>query len=214
MYRIASDGKIYGVLTDFDLSSRKASLTGEYTRTSQQRTGTPPYMAYGLLTGKDSLHLYRHDVESLFYVILILATHYEIEAPTDKKNGRLRVRSGVEVLPYEDWFNQQSYKTIGFSKHHLLFEPEEFNLSPSFEPFRGWIEDLHKTFRRGTRAMKIHDPELGPVAGQNDAGGLDIPQFDAKTLGGHVCCSTLVDSARRLQGELKGLIIRYEGPAS
>src|SRR5712691_3711440 len=62
-------GKVHGVLTDYDLSSWMASLNSDYSKTSQQRTGTPPFMAYGLPDGKDTLHLYRHDVESLFYTM-------------------------------------------------------------------------------------------------------------------------------------------------
>lgn len=56
MYRII-DGKVRGVLTDYDLASWAASLTSNYTRTLQ------------------------HDVESFVYVMLILATQYEIQAP-------------------------------------------------------------------------------------------------------------------------------------
>ena len=54
----------------------------------QQRTGMPSFMVYKLLGGSDVLHLYRHDLESLFYVMLILATHYEIQPPTKKEGGR------------------------------------------------------------------------------------------------------------------------------
>ena len=56
---------VRGVLTDHDPSSRTRDLKSDYTKTSQQRTGTPPYMAHGLLTGQSPLHLYRHDIESL-----------------------------------------------------------------------------------------------------------------------------------------------------
>ena len=59
-----SEQQVYGVLTDFDLSSWKKDLDDNYTRTSQQRTGTPPYMAQELLQGLSTIHLYRHDLES------------------------------------------------------------------------------------------------------------------------------------------------------
>ena len=41
-----------------------------------------------------------------------------------------------------------------------------------------------------------------------------VPEFDDKMLGGHVSYSALIDPVHRLKGELKGLIIRYEGTAS
>src|ERR1700753_780866 len=53
--------KVYGVVTEYDLSSWTEHLKGDYTRTSQQRTGTPPYMAQELLKGTSTSHLYRHD---------------------------------------------------------------------------------------------------------------------------------------------------------
>ena len=41
-------------------------------------------MAHGLL---NFLHLYRHDVEPLFYIMLILATHYKIQVPKEGESG-------------------------------------------------------------------------------------------------------------------------------
>ena len=69
------EGKIHGVLTDHNLSLWTASLTPNHSRTPQQKTGTPPFMANGLLKRTDRIHMYRHDMEFFFYIILILATH-------------------------------------------------------------------------------------------------------------------------------------------
>jgi serine/threonine protein kinase len=52
MYRMIEE-KVHGVLADFDLASRMALMDDDYTKTSQQRTGTPPFMAHGLLDGTD-----------------------------------------------------------------------------------------------------------------------------------------------------------------
>ncbi|KAF9459059.1 hypothetical protein BDZ94DRAFT_1149964, partial [Collybia nuda] len=75
MYRIV-EGKVHGVLNDLDLSSLREDVE-RGTPTSHQRTGTPPYMATELLqaaggTKSPTRHLYRHDLESLTYVILML----------------------------------------------------------------------------------------------------------------------------------------------
>ncbi|KAK0448042.1 hypothetical protein EV421DRAFT_1658879, partial [Armillaria borealis] len=76
MYRIDSAGNIFGVLNDFDLSS----LIPIDEATSLRRTGTPPYMAFDLLKEeKDSgPHLYRHDLEALFYVMLMICCRHSI----------------------------------------------------------------------------------------------------------------------------------------
>ena len=132
MYRII-DGKVYGVLADYDLASWKASLTSDYQKTSQQRTGTPPFMANGLLDGTDALHLYRHDVESLFYVMLILATHYEIQAPEEGADGGVRVREGK--LRFEDWFDAPNYNTLGGIKSDFFTKLRTFEISLSSRTF-------------------------------------------------------------------------------
>ena len=213
MYR-RINGKVYGVLTDFDLSSWTTSLTSDYTKTSQQRTGTPPYMAYGLLKGTDSLHLYRHDVESLFYIILILAAHHEIHLPRNEtEKGGVRMRRGPDsVLPYEEWFDQPSYETLAEAKYFFLKNADEFNLSPDFEDFRDWIESLHRSFQNGLLAQDIHKVTLRgqKQSKKGRSAGVVTSQFDNETLGGHVCYSALIDSARDLGGKLEGLIVRYD----
>ena len=232
MYRIIGD-EVCGVLTDYDLSSWTASLTLDYSKTSQQRTGTPPFMAYGLLDGRDALHLYRHDVESLFYIMLILATHYEVQAPKWKKGQRvqtrpgggvrtrqggrirprqwIRIRQGLKELPYRAWFDQPSFTALASFKHTFLSDTEDLRLSPTFEGFRGWLEDLHQSFRRGIRSRQIHMEELTSLQRRNGrSGGGTVPTFDDETLAGHVPYSALVDPVRSLKGDLADLVIRYD----
>ncbi|KAG7442442.1 uncharacterized protein BT62DRAFT_831848, partial [Guyanagaster necrorhizus] len=68
-YRKDSQGNIFGVLNDFDLSS----LLPINEATSVPRMGTPPYMAVDLLKERcDGPHLYRHDLEALCYIFLMI----------------------------------------------------------------------------------------------------------------------------------------------
>ena len=202
--------EVHGVLTDYDLSSWTASLTSNYTKTSQQRTGTPPFMARGLLDGSDTLHLYRHDVESLFYIILILATRYEIEAPKKGKDGGVRMRQGLNVLPYQAWFDQPSYEDLAESKQAFISNIRRLNLSPTFEDFRGWLVKLQRSFGRGFMAKQ--QPLLEDRTDSNDE---DTPAaVDDETLGGHVNYSALVGPVSILKGKLEDLVIRYLPPPS
>ncbi|KAJ4494915.1 hypothetical protein C8J55DRAFT_395108, partial [Lentinula edodes] len=86
MFRRKND-KIYGVLNNFDLSYRGP--------TSNQRTGTRPFMSRDLLcptwTGG---HLYRQYLESLFYIMLCLSCRY-------KKPGL----PTAEPRAYSKWFS-------------------------------------------------------------------------------------------------------------
>ena len=220
MYRIVREknaagvveDKVYGVLMDFDLSSWTKDMKENYSKTSQQRTGTPPFMAYELLGESDVIHLYRHDLESLFYVMLILATHYEIQPPTEKEEGGLRMRQGLDELPYKLWFGQPTYKALAHYKHGFFSDMGRLNLSPDFEDFRSWLMDLRRSFRRGIRAKETYQDEL-EVLLENQGDGFEdeaTPEFEYETLGGHVHYSTLINPVRELQGKLRGLIIRYD----
>ena len=229
MYRRTEQGEVCGVLTDFDLSSWTADLTGNCAETSQQRTGTLPYMAFDLLERSGASHLYRHDVESFFYVILMLATRYEIRAPNLRGRGAgLRLREGLRKLPYHDWFNQPSYKILSASKYCFFRHILKLDLSPAFEGFNDWLHDLHRCFHDGVLSMTQHEISLlsnegsgsrnrgpgnrsGGLGGRNRGSGNRKPRkFNEGTLGGHVTYSKLISSARKLKGKLKGLTIRYD----
>ncbi|KAF9780566.1 hypothetical protein BJ322DRAFT_1112555 [Thelephora terrestris] len=203
MYR-KINGKVYGVLNDFDLSSWTASLTSDYTRTSQQRTGTPPYMAAGLLMGTDTLHLYRHDVESLFYIMLVLASHHEIQ-----QDG-VRTRRGLETLPFEEWFDQPSYKTLGSLKQSFLMMLPPLDLSPTFEDFRDWLQELRFSLHKGILSECQYKGKVTRQEEGHGAGPSRVIPPDEEILGGSICYSALISPARNLKGKLEGLIVRYE----
>ena len=200
-------GKVHGVLTDYDLASWVSPLTRDYTKTSQQRTGTPPFMAYGLLDGSDPVHLYRHDVESIFYIILILATHYEIQAPKGTEGGGVRIRQGH--LQFQDWFEISNYAGLSAWKSDFFTRLKRFEVSPSFKGLRGWLRKLHRAFQDGFAAANRN--QSLQEAQTEDSGDEDaLPPFDWETLGGHITYSALIQPVRGFTGELEGLAIRYD----
>ncbi|KAJ3762934.1 hypothetical protein EV360DRAFT_66714, partial [Lentinula raphanica] len=70
------EGKVYGVLNDFDLSSTVDRMAQG--PSSKERTGTRPFMSPDLLDSHWKIgHLPRHDLESLFYIILCLVCRYD-----------------------------------------------------------------------------------------------------------------------------------------
>ncbi|KAK0484212.1 hypothetical protein EDD18DRAFT_1429807 [Armillaria luteobubalina] len=62
------NGVICGVLNDFDLSSRHDRESASALR----RTGMGPYLACDLLKEDLPVHIYRHDIESIFNVLVLL----------------------------------------------------------------------------------------------------------------------------------------------
>ncbi|KAH7908115.1 hypothetical protein BJ138DRAFT_1181988 [Hygrophoropsis aurantiaca] len=85
-----ANGEVVGVLNDFDLASlvSKGQPKGPQ---GNQRTGTPPFMALELLTPEglkgEIEHLYRHDLESFFWVLVFFCLQYE--NGKEKKTGPL-----------------------------------------------------------------------------------------------------------------------------
>jgi len=206
--------RVYGVLTDYDLSSWKKDLEADRTGTSRQWTGTPPYMAQELLKGTSTTHLYRHDVESLFYVMLTMGGNHTIEPAgdgIDKEMGqRVILREGK--LPYEDWFNVASYSILGCLKGGFFLEMPDIELSQSFEDFRPWLWALRLKFTGGFALKSIHmvQKEMQQNAGSSVG---TVTLFDDETLGDCIDYHSIIESTSQLTGELEGLIIRYD-PAS
>ncbi|KAF8274785.1 hypothetical protein EI94DRAFT_1713047, partial [Lactarius quietus] len=79
-------GNVYAVLNDLDL----AVNVDVQRPSSKHRTGTKPFMAIDLLRGDPTAHMYRHDLESLFYVLVWITT---------------RFHNGKEIAnpPLQDW---------------------------------------------------------------------------------------------------------------
>jgi len=201
--------KVYGILTDYDLSSWTKSLNPDCVKASEQWAGTPPYMANELLTGTSPIHLYRHDVESLFYIMLSMSAHHTIGIPKNADKPQVVVRKSVK-LPYREWFNTQDYYTLGCRKGVFFFHSRTIELSPIFEDFRPWLRLLQRHFSRGFMLKPPPDDEEWWVGVTPAA-----YQFNDETLGGYISYATVLGPVPYLAGELKGLVIRDpNGPSA
>jgi hypothetical protein len=103
------DGEIYGVLSDYDLPLFFFKKKPREGPVSKQRMGTRPYMAIDLLQPFPTKHLYRHDLEWLFYVIVVLTSRYY---------------AGKEIAnsPLQAWFNLgPTESSVARSWQHKLY---------------------------------------------------------------------------------------------
>jgi len=203
--------KVYGVLTDYDLSSWTKSLNPDCIKTSEQWAGTPLYMAHELLKGTSPLHLYRHDVESLFYIMLLMSAHHTIGIPKNAEKPQVFRRESAR-LPYRKWSNIQDYYTLGLHKWGFFFYMKTIELSPIFEDFRPWLEGLQHCFSEGFKRRPTPNKPAVPgwLAAEIAAEvGPPISQFDDETLGGYIKYTTFIRLAGSMTGELQGLVIRY-----
>lgn len=102
------------------------------------RTGTGPFMALDLLeAGPVPLHLYRHDLESFFWVLIWFCAVFDPETHTF---GHLK-----------NWENSDLV-TVGVNKRHFLqdgtVQKAVFaNISPRYQPLKlTWIRRLLRRF--------------------------------------------------------------------
>ena len=207
--------KIYGVLTDYDNSSHTKDLLDDCAKEPVKFFGTPLYTAHEVLMRNSPICLYRHDVESFFYIVLFMCGRYtfgSVKIQGAEKETKIRHvvrRSGA--LPYEEWLYEQNYNVLGLHKHSFLRNFKDLELSPCFEDFRPWLEVLQSQFAEGFLSKSIH---RGNQLRQQWGGGGELAPFDDETLGGHISYSSLIEPVRQLKGGLEGLIIRYNPPPS
>ncbi|KAK7029724.1 hypothetical protein R3P38DRAFT_3512436 [Favolaschia claudopus] len=131
------DGKLYGVLNDFDLALR---LGKKSESTSKQRTGTKPFMAKDLLVDEPPEHLYRHDLESFLYVLVFLTCK-------------------IENSPLEKWA-ELSINDLYDKKTTVILERPFPSCKNGFTGFDLWILNMRKMFRKGFTARNDHADEV------------------------------------------------------
>ncbi|KAJ6542223.1 hypothetical protein DFH09DRAFT_47189 [Mycena vulgaris] len=158
MYRL-KDGQIFGVLNDFDLS---VVLNATPQSTSKQRTGTKPYMAIDLLVPEPPTHLYRHDLESLFYAITWFITTFH--------EGRW-----VDNPPLWQW-KLMGMAALREKKTAFLFQSPPTPTANFTLMGRNWVGPMIRMFGDGIHARQGHRIE----ATSRD------PPFKEETLGGFV----------------------------
>ncbi|RXW17820.1 hypothetical protein EST38_g8038 [Candolleomyces aberdarensis] len=81
MFQRTEDGRVVGVLNDWDLASRTDHLGFVPYPDSIRRRGTHIFMAIDFLipAKRPVEHFYRHDLESFFYILIWVAIHYNFE---------------------------------------------------------------------------------------------------------------------------------------
>ncbi len=200
MWRRTIDGHIRGVLNDFDLSSLRDTPGAS----SAQRTGTLPYMALELLindeNGNPPKHLYRHDVESIFYVILLLCCRYKLV--TKQTSSECTTVEPIEVpSPFNAWYrlgrDTLKDKKLGF---FTAIVPFSSKVNSSFTDFQPWVDRLHEQFMFGFSARNEHmaRKRYGRATGS----------FDEDTLQEWVSYSVVTEACSQFAGS--ALIVRND----
>ncbi len=194
-------GRICGVLNDFDLSSFRDNTAPS----SKQRTGTRPYMARELhqQEEKSIRHLYRHDLESLFYVLLLLTGAYvlldkpEVDSITKEKCYLV----GDKNSPYKQWscLPEDKLRSQKDAMVRSRFKPYTH---PSFQELGRRTIHARLSLSQGSLAQQTNETHLAQVQEQADqqlwgdpfatmvpsapiVSSAPTNNYDDETLGGH-----------------------------
>ncbi|KAF9013746.1 hypothetical protein BDZ89DRAFT_1076864 [Hymenopellis radicata] len=195
-------GRFCGVLNDFDLSSFRDSTSPS----SRQRTGTRPFMAreFHVNPCAPPVHLYRHDLESIFYVFFIIVVANALsETPTH--DALAEEDCYLELDPfssYGDWLRLDDY-SLQTEKATLLKVRQPLTANGSFYALQGRVNLLHRALCAGFYAQDGHVKRvMDAMAPRHTLVSLrrrpapsparlpavkevELPTFDDSTLGGH-----------------------------
>ncbi|KAJ3804818.1 hypothetical protein F5876DRAFT_82578 [Lentinula aff. lateritia] len=184
-----------GVLNDWDL----AIWLNEWKEgsTSKFRIGTKPYMAYEQHSSEwQGPHRFRHDLESVFYVILLLVSLYS------SPNEKILLHSTGDHR-YEKWHKQDDEYFRGQKVmiiHAGNWQPFP---QPFFSGFTLWLIALQRSLLYGFIGLNMHKTmEIDAKrARENNEEPMDAPFFDDNTLGGHFSYEKVVSVMHQFKRE-------------
>lgn len=129
-----------GIVNDWDMALIIAD-DEDFAQISPSPAGTLPFMAIDLLDETPPTHLYRHDLESLFYILVWAAVHFDI-----KKKRRLSTHGCLST-----WLNS-TYR-VAMNAKYAFFSTEDSSsrvrheIREEFVPvWNQWIIPLRKLF--------------------------------------------------------------------
>jgi Fungal protein kinase len=154
--------KIYAVLNDFDL----AVSADVQSTSSKHRTGTKPFMAIDLIHPDPTVHMYRHDLESMFYVLVWITS---------------RFHNGQEIAdpPLQEWADN-SGATLLEKKSFFFMMSASPRRTQQFESFGPWVVSMKNMMQDGFLARERYISAVGLAKSRNS------PPFEHDTLGGFV----------------------------
>ncbi len=151
---------IRGILNDLDMALMlREDGTIDYDSGHHHHfSGTRPFMALDLLRPRSSteptVHLYRHDLESFFYILVWAAARYKYSTGAMITVRELDDWSGKDALVLKSGFYMMQIGTKGKAKYCL---PEFSNL------WDNWITPLFYMFGDG-----LYEAKSAPYRGRTD----------------------------------------------
>ena len=170
MCRRLENGKIQGVLNDWDVAS--TSHTESDSEHTNMRTGTMPFMSIDLHQHPPPVHIERFEYESLFYVLYWICLSYSDGKllPEEKRHSAFK--------RWPRW-NSNDHDDVRSAKNDLKDNSKTFENVDEFPAMyrpliQPWLARLQYTLQKGYNA-RYDARKTGKLA-----------EFDDITLGGHM----------------------------
>ncbi|KAG6917057.1 hypothetical protein DXG01_004029 [Tephrocybe rancida] len=186
MFKTAVNGTKQGILNDWDMASFVDENDGIQLSTATHRTGTVPFMAMDLLVDNfPPPHLYRHDLESFFYILVWSAVHHDFTNKT-----RLCTNPALE-----EW-NAEKFLTAANHKNAVFTKVDNFNLVlanvlPDSMILVPWIDSLWTLFSDALQMTETVKKK------KKSHPGIEFLDWDDATLGGQVTFFTFMKALGR-----------------
>ncbi|KAF8166029.1 hypothetical protein B0H34DRAFT_260339 [Crassisporium funariophilum] len=166
MFKRGDAGTVKGILNDWDMASYVEANNEIPLSTATHRTGTIPFMAHDLLADDDPPpHLFRHDLESFYYILVWAALHYDF-------SGKRR----LPIVPAVKNWDASTFETARNDKKVFISHKRERNqvfgnVPLEHEALLPWLTSVGVLFHKGY------------MSEQQDS---ESPGWDNNTLGGHI----------------------------
>ncbi len=166
----------HGILNDFDMASvrkQDGTIASDSDR-HHHLTGTRPFMALDLLktpsATKPIIHLYRHDLESFFYILVWAAARYKYSTGAT-----------IAVHELDDWSGENAFFIkSGFYMLQMGKEDKDKYCLPEFSDlWDKWIIPLFNMFGDGLYEAK-------------SAAGRGRTDYDFSTFNGRITFETFM----------------------
>lgn len=172
MFKQDEDG-VKGIVNDWDMASPVDDM--DEVLATNIPTGTTPFMACELLCDDAPPHLYRHDLESLFYILVWGCVNYSLRKRKRLSTARVlepwnipdRARAAKVAFVVDPYCRDEVFKYVG----------EEFDSLRE-----AWLMPLWKLFRDAF----VSAPE-----------GATTESYDMNTYGGRVTFQTFMGALGR-----------------
>ncbi|KAG6833637.1 hypothetical protein H0H93_013132 [Arthromyces matolae] len=170
MFKYGPNSNVRGVLNDWDIASDVDNSVKSQLLNTTRCTGTIPFMARDLLVGgTPPPHLYRHDLESFFYIFVWAAINRDFGALEPRKTDFTTAQWDTPTLAHAKRIKQGFMSDYDDMKTEILerVHPKNSVLLPRIDAL--WLLFFQAHLDRGTRSAK-----------------LSVEDWDHTTLGGHI----------------------------